>query len=68
MTKDITMSYESNSEKFVALMKNYSSSDIQGLNWLKTRLEKSQTMIQNTSFESMMVSYQGHNVFSIYSE
>ena len=65
LSKDIT--YESNTEKFVSIIKNYSSSDVQGLNWLKKRLEKTKTVIQSTSFESTMVTYLGHNVFSIFS-
>ena len=41
--------------------------DIQGLNWLSKQLkDKECDVIDISTLESMMVSYQGHNVFSFY--
>ena len=56
---------ETSHSKFIGLLKNHSFSDLQGLNWLNEKL-KENASIQAYSFESTMVSYQGHNIFSLF--
>ena len=48
-------------------MRNYSMMDLQGLVWLSTRLSRGDP-IDKHLIESMLVSYKGHTVFSIFEE
>ena len=55
--------------KYQSLIKNYSSMDFQSLNMLSSRLSRNQQLKEFVHLiDPMLVSFKGHNVFSIFGD